>query len=137
MYRSFGTFILIHVCTSYRCTYMPLSRGVSLPLIVVETNNLQHMLFKKNCSISISCAMWGSVACKHKARQGLHQPAGRPVGRPAKGPRIGGDPPLPPPPPPPWSLSLRKFPDSWVMQLTTHMLTWTMSNKFEVSSPQE
>ena len=64
-----------------------------------ETNNFQHMLFKKNCSISISCAMWGSVACKHKARQGLHQPAGRPAGRPANGPRIGGDPPPPLPPP--------------------------------------
>ena len=37
-----------------------------------ETNNFLHMLFKKNCSISISCAMWGSVACKHKGRQGLH-----------------------------------------------------------------
>ena len=41
-------------------------------LQVNETNNFQHMLFKKNCSSSISCAMWGSVACKHKARQGLH-----------------------------------------------------------------
>ena len=69
-----------------------------------ETNNFQHMLFRKNCSISISCAMWGSVACKHKARQGLHQPAGRVAGQPAKGPRIGGEP--PPPSPPPWSLSL-------------------------------
>ena len=61
----------------------------------VVTNTFQHMLFKKNCSSSISCAMWGSVAYKHKARQGLHQPA--------RGSRIGGD---VPPPPPPWSVSL-------------------------------
>ena len=61
-----------------------------------ETNNFQHMLFQKNCSISISCAMWGSVACKHKARQGLHQPAGRPTENRRR---------TPPLPPPPWSLS--------------------------------
>ena len=38
-----------------------------------ETTYFQDMLFKGNCSISISCAMWGSVACRHKAIQGLHQ----------------------------------------------------------------
>ena len=70
-----------------------------------KKNNFQHMLFKRNCSISIRCAMLGSVACKHKTRQGLHQPAGRPAGRPANRPEIVGD---PPPSPPPWSLSLPK-----------------------------
>ena len=50
----------------------------ALQVTVIETNNFQHMLFKKNCSISISCAMGGSVACKHKARQGLRRLAGRP-----------------------------------------------------------
>ena len=72
----------------------------ALQVTVNETNNFQHMLFKKNCSISISCAMWGSVACKHKARQGLHQRAGRPAGRTSENRR------KPPPCPPPWSLSL-------------------------------
>ena len=45
------------------------------------------MMFKKNCSNSISCAMWGFVAYKHKAKQVLHR------SRPARGSRIGGDPP--------------------------------------------
>ena len=53
----------------------------ALEVTVNETNNFQHMLFTKNGSISISCAMWGCVACKHKARQGLHQPACPPEDR--------------------------------------------------------
>ena len=63
--------------------WSPLSKTIAAGALQEnETNNFQPMLFKKNCSISISCA---SVACKHKARQGLHQPT--------RGSRIGGEPP--------------------------------------------
>ena len=43
-------------------------------LQVNETNNFQHMLIEKNCSSSISCAMWRYVAYKHQARQGGDPP---------------------------------------------------------------
>ena len=73
----------------------------ALQVTVNETNNFQHMLFKNNCSISISCAMWGSVACKHKARQGLHhQLAGQRTENRRRTPPL----------PPPWSLSLHSLP---------------------------
>ena len=84
----------------YHCImpWSPLSKTIAAGALQVnETNNFQHMLFKKNFSSSISCAMWGALwQYKHEAKQVLHQPA--------RGSRIGGDP--PPPPPPLWSVSL-------------------------------
>ena len=52
---------------------------------MIETNNFQHMLFKKNCCISISCALWHDVAYQHKATQGL--PGGQKIDGTRRAPR--------------------------------------------------